>query len=511
MKHIARSSLIIAFFFGIDKVLGLVRQILIAHEFGLTHKIDVFNAANNIPDLLSALISGGALGVALIPVLSEYLKKKGRPAAWELFARILNLAFLFTAGLSVLIMAFANPLVTYIIAPGFSPSQQILTIELMRLDLIAILIFSISGLVMAGLQANQHFTLPAMAPALYNIGQIFGITILAPHTGFSLGSITFPSLGLGIHGLVYGVILGASLHLLIQIPGLIHYQFVWVPVINLRDSGVRKVLYLMGPRVATMFFVQIFFITRDNLASHLGEGAITALNYGWFIMQVPETLIGSALAIVLLPTLAEFFAKGEQGAYQETINTAIKTLLALTIPIAVLLAIGLRPMVWVLGFDQAGTDMVVWVTRFYLLGLTSHTLLELASRSFYAKQDALTPLLAAFLNAIGYIFFAILFSRLWQQNGIALANSLSFTLEALLLLFLLNRKFPGILKTGDTIPRAGIGTIISGGVVFTLLRILPIGKSSPILSASITGGILIIGALIALPFVHKEIKILIHL
>ena len=165
---------------------------LTKHPFHIALKkmragVKAYNAANNIPDLLSALISGGALGVALIPVLSEYLETKGRPDAWALFARILNLAFLVTGGLAILIAIFAEPFVARIIAPGFPPEQKDLTVELMRLDLAAIMIFSLSGLVMAGLQANQHFTLPAMAPVLYNVGQIFGVMILSPETGFRLG------------------------------------------------------------------------------------------------------------------------------------------------------------------------------------------------------------------------------------------------------------------------------------------------------------------------------------
>ena len=260
MSHLSKSALIIAVFFAVDKVLGFVRQVLVAREFGLTYEIDVFNAANNIPDLLSALISGGALGVALIPVLSEYLETRGRPGLWDLFSRILNLAFIVTAAISGLIIIFADPLVRYVITPGFPAEQQALTIELMRLDLIAIMIFSISGLVMAGLQANQHFLLPAMAPALYNIGQIFGIAVLAPSDGLTIGPITLPAFGLGIHGLVFGVILGAFLHLGIQIPGLIRYHFRWTPAINLRNPGVQQVLVLLGPRVLTMFFLQVFFI-----------------------------------------------------------------------------------------------------------------------------------------------------------------------------------------------------------------------------------------------------------
>jgi putative peptidoglycan lipid II flippase len=211
-------------FLWADKTLGFLRQVLFTRTFS-SNELDIFLTSNNIPDLLSALISGGALGIALIPVLSEHLQREGRQAAWELFSRILNLAFLVTAAVAVAIILLADPLVRNVTAPGFEAQKQALTASLMRLDLVAILIFSISGLVMAGLQANQHFLLPAMAPALYNLGQIFGVTILAPETGLQIGPITLPAFGMGLYGLVYGVILGALLHLLIQVPGLVLYGF----------------------------------------------------------------------------------------------------------------------------------------------------------------------------------------------------------------------------------------------------------------------------------------------
>lgn len=505
MTHVARSSLIIAVFFGVDKILGFIRQVLIARQFGLTYEIDVFNAANNIPDLLSALISGGALGVALIPVLSEFLTRRGRSSAWELFSRTLNLAFIVTAAIALLIALFAVPLVRHVIVPGFPPEQQALTVELMRLDLIAILIFSISGLVMAGLQTNQHFLLPAMAPGLYNLGQIFGVLVLAPRAGLQIGPVTLPGLGLGIHGLVYGVIIGALLHLAIQVPGLIHYQFRWTRAIGLSDPGLQQVLRLLGPRVATMFFLQLFFIARDNLASRLGEGSVTALNYGWFIMQVPETLIGSALAIALLPTLSEIFARGERDLFSDTINRAVKALLALTLPIAALLAIGLEPLIpLVFGFDAGGSQIVLWTTRAYLLGLAGHALLETAARSFYAQQDALTPLYLAAFNALVYIVAAINLSRLLAAPGIALANTIAFTTEALLLLIILRRRYPQVLRMGSSLPRAVAAALLAGLVTYAALQLPLPALLAPFVSMGL-------GGLAALPLIWPEIRILIRL
>ena len=196
--RLTRAALLLGSFFALDKGVAFVRQVIIAQQFGLSAELDAFNVANNLPDMLFALISGGALAMAFIPVLSEVLNRDGQKAAWDLFSRIANLAFLVTAGLAVVVLIFAPQIVRSEvgIAPGFGTPQQDLVIDLMRLNLVATLIFSISGLVIAGLQANKHFLLPALAPILYNIGQIFGALILAPQQGYTLGSVTLPAFGM---------------------------------------------------------------------------------------------------------------------------------------------------------------------------------------------------------------------------------------------------------------------------------------------------------------------------
>ena len=194
MKHLARSTLIIAVFFGLEKVLGFVRQVLISNTFGRSAALDAFNAANNIPDMLFALISGGALAMALIPVLSEYLETQGRQQAWDLFSRIANLVFLVATGLSILIAIFAKQLVHWNIgiAPGFGPEQQILVANLMRLNLVATIIFApVFGVVLSIIFLDETITL----------WFVIGTAIFVPEQGFSLGPITLPALGMGIYGL----------------------------------------------------------------------------------------------------------------------------------------------------------------------------------------------------------------------------------------------------------------------------------------------------------------------
>lgn len=510
MSKLTRASIVVAFFFGLDKVLGFVRLMIVSRQFGLSAEFDAFNVANNIPDMLFALISGGALAIAFIPVLTEVLTKEGRSQAWDLFSRIANLAFLATAAIAVIVALLAGPLVrsSVGIAPGFGPEQQGLVVDLMRLNLIATLIFSISGLVMAGLQANQHFLFPAMAPLLYDVGQIFGALILSPEEGYTFGSITLPAFNLGIHGLVYGVIIGAVLHLVIQIPGLLHYQFRWVPRIGINTAPVRRVLALMGPRLGTMFMIQMTYIVRDNLASRLDTGAVTSLTYGWTIMQVPETLIGTAIGIAILPTLSELVAKEDREGFQATLQRAMQVILAVTLPAAVLMMIGLKPLLaFAFDFGPEGTELLMWTTRGFLVGLTGQCLLEVMVRSFYARQDAITPLIAAGINLVVYIVLGVVLFQIFGAPGISLGDSLAFTSEALLLMVLLNRRLIRRLTPGPALMRALLAALV-GGIVVSIFLALPAAVSQPLIMA--VAGLAVGGVVAVLP-IWKEIRLLLRL
>jgi putative peptidoglycan lipid II flippase len=516
MKHIARSTLIIAVFFGLEKALGFVRNVLVSRSFSENPELlDAFNAANNIPDMLFALISGGALAMALIPVLSEYIETKNRAAAWDLFSRIANLVFLVTLGLSILIAIFADNLVSANlgIAPGFGPEQQALVTDMMRLNLIATMLFSLAGLVIAGLQANQHFLLPALAPSMYDIGALVGILVLAPETPVQIGPVALPALGLGIYGLVYGTILGAIMFLGVQIPGLFKFGFHWTPKVNLNHPGVRQVLVVLGPRVLTVFFIQLIFVVQDNIASWLAAGSITALVYGWLFAQVPQSIIGTAIGTALLPTISEQAARKDFEAFKTTINHSLQVILALTIPLTTILIAGIHPVIPILGFDSGLTDMVVWVTRAYLLGLVGLSIQELTARSFYAQQDARTPLLTIIGTAIGFILLAILLAGPLNGGapGIALANTIAFTLQALVMVWLLNRKFPGLVQIRSTLWRVLLVALGGGVLVYVALSILPLASMSLIMSLIATAGILSAVVLLSIPFIWPEIKLLLKM
>ncbi len=487
-----------------------MRARIIAMQFGMSFELDAFNVANNLPDMLFALISGGAMSMALIPVLSDYLTTRGRPAAWKLFSRVANLAFLVTLTASIIIAIFAEQIVKAEIgiAPGFGIEQQETIIALMRLNLIATTIFSISGLVMGGLQANQYFLLPAMAPMLYNVGQIFGALVFASSEPTTILGITFPALGLGVYGLVYGVILGAVLHLGIQIPGLIKYKFRWSPSISLKDEGVREMFKIIGPRIITMIGIQLVFVARDNFASRLEIGSVTALTYGWMIMQVPATLLGTAIATAILPTLSEYAATDNWTKFREVVENAVRVLIALTLPAATILSAGLLPLVRVVfGFDADGTTLLTWTARAYLLMLAGYAIQEIFSRAFYARKEALVPLVTIYIRLTIYLLAGIIVLNYYPHLGaigLALAE-VAVTVEAIIMLSIMNARLPAHVSALPSLLRGLVAALLGGASAYAIALYLPGGA----VITAIIG--MLVGAGIALPIVWKEMRLLFNL
>jgi putative peptidoglycan lipid II flippase len=510
LSHLTRTSLLLFFMFGLDKVLAFGRLFIVSRTFSLPLQ-DAFNSANNLPDLLFALISGGAFSMAFIPLLRQSITLRGREDAWDLFSRVANLMFIVTGIVAFFVALFAEQIVSAEvgIAPGFGPEQRHLIADLMRLNLVSLMIFSISGLVMGGLQANQHFLLPALAPFFYNVGQIVGAIFFAPLEPLVIGSVTLPTLGLGVHGLVYGAILGAALHLLIQIPGLIKYQFRWTASLDVRNSGLIEALKLMAPRLLTMFGIQVMFLMRDNLASRLDqEGAVSALTYGWMIMQVPETLLGTAIATALLPSLAEFAGKGEWKTFSETIEKAMRVLLALTIPVAAVIIAGIKPLVAVaFGFDEAGTDLLALTSRIYMLTLAGYAMQETMSRSFYARKEPLMPFISVVLRLVIYLAIGISGVTFLRPIGpyVIAAAELSLTFEAIFLLVMLNRRLERSVQVLAAVGKGLLAALVGGIIAYSLAVYLP-GAALPTALAG-----MFVGGLIALGLVWSEFRLLFRL
>lgn len=452
-RRLAGSTAIVMLAFGLDKVIGLARQAIIGHAFGTGSELDAYYAAFNVPDLLFTLISGGALATAFLPVLATYLAQDDRIAAWRLVSTVINAAFALTLLIAIIVAVLAPALVRTLVAPGFTPENQVLTANLMRLILISTVIFAVSGLLMTVLHAHQHFLLPALAPLLYDMGVIGGALFLVPRWG--------------VYGLAIGVIAGALLHLGIQLPGLLHYHVRWFPLLNLRHPGLIRVAALLGPRVLGLAVVKINLLITTNLASRLGEGAVSALNYGWILMQVPETIFGTAIATVVFPTLADRAARGDRDGLRLAATATLRVILALTIPAAVGLIVLGYPLIQLFlergEFGPESTQAVYWALIFYAPGVIVHAALEVVARLFYAQQDTRTPFLVASASMLVNVLLALTLMGPLSYGGLALANSLAVGLEVGLLLLIARQRLSGI--EGARLVRTGLRSLLGAGAM----------------------------------------------
>lgn len=440
-RQIARAAGTVMIAFALSNLIGLVRQVLITRAFGTGSEIDAFYAASTYPDLIFSLVAGGALSSAFIPTFTGLLVKEDRPAAWKLASSIINLILLILIALSLLSAVFAAPIIRYVLAPDFAPAEQALAASLLRVLLISPAIFGISGLLMGILNAHQRFLLPALAPSLYWIGLIFGLLFLVP--------------SMGIFGLAWGAVIGAALHLAVQLPDLVRLpgRF-YLPVLGFDNPAVREVGRLLAPRLLGVAVVQLNFVVNVIISSGLPVGSLSAIKNAWMVMTVPEVVIAQAIAIAALPTFSAQAARGAPQQMRSSLAATLRGVLFLSLPASLGLILLRRPLVVLLfqrgEFDAHSTELVAWALLWYAAGLIGHSVVEILSRAFYAVHDTKTPVfvgaVAMSLNVVFSIAFSTLFARLgWMPHGgLALANSLATALEMTALLVLMRRRLHGL-------------------------------------------------------------------
>lgn len=426
--------------FVLSNVIGLVRQNLISRAFGTGAEINAFTVAQSIPTIIFTLIAGGALASAFIPTFTSLLEKQNRLGAWRLASSIVNLVLIILTVASVVFALMAPQIVRHILAPNFSVELQNLTISLLRIMLISSVIFGVSGLLMGILNTHQEFWLPALAPGLYWLGMIFGVLVLAPY--------------MGIYGLAWGVVIGAALHLGIQLPALPRLKGQYIPTLGLDDPDVREVARLMGPRLLGVAVIQLNLLVNTILAASQPEGSAVAISNAWMIVTLPEVAIAQAIAIAALPTFSAQVARGQIGDMRASLAATLRGVILLSLPASLGLILLRGPIVALLfqygKFDAHSTDLVAWALLWYAAGLIGHSIVEILSRAFYSFHDTKTPVLvgtgAMTLNIVFSLLFSALFLRVgWAPHGgLALANSLATALEMIGLLVLMRRKLNGI-------------------------------------------------------------------
>ena len=427
--------------FVLSNLAGLARQILIADIFGTQGIIDAYYAAMGVPDMIFALAAGGALASAFIPTLTGFLAREDRAGSWRLTSSIANLIVLVMAAAGALVYVFASPVVTVLISPGADPVQQQLTVDMLRILLVSPIILGLSGLITGVLQANQSFLLPSLSSMLYWVGVIIGLVFFVP--------------SIGIYGLAWGTILGAVLHLGVQLPGLRKLPGLkYFPSLGLRDPAVRQVGRLMLPRLFGAAVVHLNFLVSINMTSGMPEGSLTAFKNAYMLMTMPQVVIAQGIANAAFPTFSAQAAKGDNRALRASLSSTMRSILFLSLPAALGLIVLRFPLVSILfqrgEFDQRSLELTAWALLWFSVGLVSHSLLEIIVRAFYAMQDTRTPVLVG-AAAMGLnVFFSLtlpgVFSRIgWMPHGgLALGNSLATTLEVGVLLWLMARRLNGL-------------------------------------------------------------------
>jgi len=464
-RTLARAGIIVTVAFAISRVLGYLRYVVIAAAVPDPSQLDSFFAAFRIPDFLFQLVAAGALSSAMIPVVAGLFATDEDARAWRVVSTVTTLMLSALAVLALLVLVFAPALVP-VITPGFDDAQLAQTVELTRVMVLAPLFLAAGAVATSVLNAKGRFGAAALAPIVYNVAIIVGALLFVPP--------------FGVVGLAIGVVLGALGHLLVQLPVMRRVGARITPRVDLGDSDARKTLVLMAPRALGLGAVQVVFLVMTSLASTLATGAIAAFTFAFAVLQIPIGVIGVPLGIVLLPSLSRESALGDADAFRRLLVRALRLLAFVMVPIT---AIGfvVAGDVTRLLFDYGATDEPLLdatsaALQAFLLGLTAHSLIAVLARAFYARQDTLTPVLAALVAVAVDIAFAVALVGTFGVVGLAAAIAIGAWVETLLLAVILRRRVAGL----------DLGSVVRVGLVSTALALVGAAVAYAVNNALVT-------------------------
>jgi putative peptidoglycan lipid II flippase len=395
----------------VSRVLGFVRDMLIARLFGAGLATDAFFVAFRIPNLLRRLFAEGAFSQAFVPVLSEYRTRRGDADTRLLVDRTSTLLALALLAVTAVGVA-AAPLVVYVSAPGFAatPDKFGLTVAMLRVTFPYILFISLVSLAGGVLNTWSRFAIPALTPTLLNLSFIFGALFAAPY--FDPPAMV----------LAWAVFAGGVLQLAFQIPALARIGMLPRPRLDFSDPGVRRILVLMGPAVLGVSVAQVSLLINTIIASFLGDGRVSWLYYADRLMEFPTGLLGVALGTVLLPSLSKYHAESSPDEYSKLLDWGLRLSLLLAAPAAVALALLSVPLVATLfHYGQFG-EHDVWMTRqalvAYSAGLLGLILVKVLAPGFYARQNIATPVRIAIVTLIATQALNAVFVLSLKQGGL---------------------------------------------------------------------------------------------
>lgn len=425
-KKLAKAAVFLMVTVAISRILGFAREAVMMTIFGQNYITDAYRAAFSIPDFIYMLLVGGALSAAFIPIFSSYISTGQEDKAWESASIVFNYILLLLLVLIIFGYLFTAPLIN-LLAPGLPSDYALLAVKLTHIMFIQTFFMALSGISQGILNAYNEFVAPAVGSVLYNfLIIVIGVLFVKQ---------------IGITAFSYGVVIGAVLNFVIQLPALrrvgIKYHFSW----DYKNPGFLKIMILMIPVLVGLSVVQINLFVTQNLASSVGEGMISALNLAQKITNLPIGIFGVAIATAVFPTLTALTATGDLAKFRTTNSLGLRAIFLVTIPAAAGLAALGEPLVKLLfqqgQFTSSMSSITFQIMAYFCIGLFAYSGIQLLNRSFYALQDTLTPLITGVLTIAMNIILSLYLVNPMGVRGLALASSLAGVFNMLALLLIL--------------------------------------------------------------------------
>lgn len=481
-----------------SRVLGLVRDQVLAALFGAGNDMDAFNVAFRIPNLVRDLFAEGAMSAAFVPTFTRHLTLHGKAAAWRLGNNVLNALLIATLVLVTVGIVFARPLVT-IYAGDYAavPGKLELTVALTRVMLPFLTTIAVATVAMGMLNSLHHYFVPALSPASFNIATIACAFLLVP---------LMPSLGLPrIMAIGIAVLLGGIGQILVQWPALRREGYRYASVFDRHDPALRDVMMLMGPGTIGLAATQINIFINTLLATSQGTGAVSWLTYAFRLMYLPIGLFGVSIATAALPAISRHAARDDVAGIRTTASRSLAIMMMLNVPATLGLLVLARPIVEVLfehgRFTPQDTDATASALRFYALGLVGYSAARIASPTFYAIRQSRVAVAVSIAAIVANVLLSLsLVSRMGFQ-GLALATSIAAIGNGGLLVFLLRRRLQGIdggrltAVTIKVVLAAAAMAVTSWGIQYTLTTWVPgdrVIAQCLRLGAAIAGGLIVL-------------------
>ncbi|MEK7450559.1 MAG: murein biosynthesis integral membrane protein MurJ [Patescibacteria group bacterium] len=448
-----------------SQLLGLVRQRLLVSIFGASDTLGVYLASSRLPDFLFQLTIAGALSSAFIPIFSNYLEKGKEKDAYRVGSTFLMLSSVIFLFLSIILFIFSKEL-SRLIAPGFSKEQIELMAGLMRIIIAGEFLFIIGSFLSAVLQSYNHFFIPGIAAALYNLGIIIGIVLLSPV--------------LGIYSAAFGVILGAFIFILVQLPQIKAVGFSFIPSFSIKTSGVLDIFKLMWPRTISIGVFQLGTIATVTLVSFLQSPgrSYVIFDYAQTLAFAPVVLFGQAIAQAAFPILSR--EKDKLEDFKVTFLTSFNQIIYLIMPVSVLFLVLRIPVVRLIygaaQFDWQATVLTGRTLAFFSISLFAQALVYLISRGFYALHDTKPPLIIGAITTILMIGLGALSILVYHQGieSIAIAYSIASIVNFLALFIILDIKVGSFQKftLALSLMKISIATIFMGIALYVPIKLL---------------------------------------